>query len=62
MEMNALQYTCALENYDWKEVQKWNQLAQLPVNIKNISVNQESNLYGALNPIIYSDWKYLQDS
>jgi len=26
LEMNALQYTCAWENYDWKEVQKWNQL------------------------------------
>lgn len=52
MEMNALQRTCALENYDWKEMQKENQLAQLPVNIKNISANQESNLCIDLNPII----------
>lgn len=36
--------SCALESCGWEEVQKWNQVTQFPVNVKNISVNQESHL------------------
>lgn len=36
--------SCALESCGWEEVQKWNQVTQSPVNVKNISVKQESHL------------------
>lgn len=37
MEMNALRCACALENCDWKEVQKWNQLAVTSDRPKHLS-------------------------